>query len=47
MTAAACLLDDGNDTPAIATRMQSAIPMARAQLISQQALNMVTIRKTF
>jgi hypothetical protein len=46
-TAAACLLYVNDVTPAIATQMQLAIPMAHAQLISQKALNIVTICETF
>jgi hypothetical protein len=40
-------IKEDNVSPVIATWTQSAIPMARSWLVSQQALNAITMAKTF
>ena len=41
------IVEDGDVTPAIATRTRSRIPLARSHLILQHALNMVIITEAF
>ncbi len=39
--------EDAHATPAVATRTRSRIPMARTRLVSQHALNLLTMTETF